>query len=126
MIKITNETKKIIFVFEKKGILKTYPIFASTCINSTEIPKELNDFNNIDIKSINIFEPIIYNNKQKNSNLENRKIIGKFFYHLSLQDPNLTSKLNLNQLLTKRTYNGQRYSKINVKSHNNSDCFIFF
>lgn len=117
-VKVTNETQKIIIIFEKKNFIQNYNTIASTFIDSEDIPRKLNDLSNVDFKSVNIFEPFSYGKIGKYSMSANRKILGKLTIQLSLQDPYLTSKLSLNRLINKTTHNGQKYSKIDDKRNN--------
>ena len=57
-INVTNQTKKIIFVFRKKSFINNDPIIASTIVQIKDLPQSDTDTNNTEVKTIDIYEPI--------------------------------------------------------------------
>ncbi|KAK8840708.1 hypothetical protein M9Y10_030484 [Tritrichomonas musculus] len=58
-LNVTNQTKRLLFIFEKRNLFQNDPIIASAVINSSKMPNSPLDSNNIEIKTFDIFEPII-------------------------------------------------------------------
>ena len=73
---ITNETKKIMFVFRKKSFINNDPIIASSMIDSKNLPLPCNK-NNTEIKTIYLYEPLRNGNK-------NRRILGEMQVQFTL------------------------------------------
>ncbi|KAK8890298.1 hypothetical protein M9Y10_035071 [Tritrichomonas musculus] len=113
-VNVSSETKTLLFLFEKKNIFQNDPIIASTDVNAKEIPFTPNDPNNNDIKSINIYEPVIYQDDNTQSPYENRKIIGKLIFKFTLTNPDLPTKSTINQIFVGKVHKGQSYSKANT------------
>lgn len=76
---ITNETKKIMFVFRKKSFINNDPIIASSMIDSKNLPLPCNK-NNTEIKTIYLYEPLRNGNK-------NRRILGEMQVQFTLTEP---------------------------------------
>lgn len=74
-VNISEATEKILFVFRKKGIFED-PIIASTTISSKSLPK-LNQIENLEMKTLKIYEPV------KNGN-KNRQVYGEMQVNFSL------------------------------------------
>lgn len=92
-INITPSTRKIVFVFRKKGFFDD-PIIGSTILYSKDFPK-YNDIAEIggtqEIHTISIYEPLCISQKDNHSDivptLMERRIIGQMQFELSLTDP---------------------------------------
>lgn len=119
-VNITNETKKIIFVFRRKDSQLKNPIIASTIINSKHFPKMAqNIYQNFsgtksnEIHKFKIFEPIQKNQAEKVQKVSNRRMLGEMKVELSLTSPYPTviqSKENNNQ-----SKNLKQVKKLNKK-----------
>lgn len=84
---ISKLTKKIIIVFRKKNNFnKKDLIIASTIIRSSQFPNKINDKYNSEMRSIPVYEPFPKNFANKQSILENRKILGKLEVQLALSE----------------------------------------
>lgn len=119
---ITDETKKLLFIFEKKSIFQNDQIIASKVINSNKLPKSPIDSNNMEVKTFKIYEP--FANQCDLSN-QNRKIIGKMSIQFFLSEPFVT-KTNKNSYNICKIHNGEGYSSVNPSGFNeNQSCSIF-
>ena len=124
---ITDETKKIIFVFRKKSFFQNDPIIASTIINSNEFPKSPNDQTNTELRTVNIYESI---QKIKNFGYkypyDSRRVFGQMQIQLSLTEAFPSeSYINNGRNSKVKTHQSQKYGSIssNVSSSktNNSN-----
>lgn len=110
-INITNETRKILFVFRKKSFMKNDPIIASTIVLANEFPAPDNS-NNREVKTVKIFEPL-----QRIKNIydeQNRKVLGSMDIRFEIAQPEYSFGNNVN---IEKIHNGQGYSKVKVISH---------
>lgn len=112
-VNITEETKKIIFVFRKKSFFHNDPIIASTIIHSDAFPKE-NDSNNLEVKTVNILEPVV-------SGKKDRQTLGQMNIQFSVTTTSQTfptfpqyNKCNFN---IEKIHHGEGYSKVNINSN---------
>lgn len=118
-VNITDQTKKIIFVFRRKSFLQNDPIIASTIVHSNEFPKSKNK--TTEIKRINLFEPLVNMPGSLNSN-ENRKIFGQMQIQMTLEETfyDNAHKRSYNYNISK-IHKGEGYSKINSLGNNEND-----
>lgn len=81
-VNIDDETDKILIVFRKKGFTES-PLIASTVLQADEFPRDFED-NDIEMKSINVFEPLQYMKKPKEASSVERQIVGHLNISFSL------------------------------------------
>lgn len=112
-INISNQTKKILFVFRKKNFIKNDPIIASTIVHADELPSPDNKRNS-DVKTIKIYEPI--GGQHKNFvDVHNRRVFGQMEIKFTITDPEFSFR---NMESIERIHKGYGYSKVKVGSNN--------
>lgn len=114
---INDETKKLLFIFEKKNIFKNDPIIGSKVISSNKIPNSPIDSKNMEVKNFYIYEP---------TSNKNRQIIGKMSIQFFLSEP-FVPKINKNSRNICKIHNGEGYSKVNPSElfeYDNSCIFL--
>ena len=109
-VNISDQTKKILFVIRKKNFIKNDPIIASTFINACELPSPDNNKNSF-IQSIKLYEPI--QQKNKNVDIFNRKVLGQMEMKFTITKPEFQFKNSSN---VEKIYKGQGYSKVKTQS----------
>lgn len=75
-VNISNQTKRIIFVFRKKSLFGSNHIVASTVLPINDLPQSENDKKNTEMKNIKIYEPFQHMNNNVYA-IQNRKIFGE-------------------------------------------------
>lgn len=113
-VNITDQTKKVIFVFRKKSFIQNDPIIASTIIHDDQFPKILNDTSDTEMKTIDIYESL---QKMKNHGIkspnESRKVLGQMKVQLTLTEAYQT------ETITNR--NVKAKSQDNMYNNNNNE-----
>lgn len=109
-INITNQTKAILFLFEKKAFFSNDPIIASNVIEKKDLLKIGDDKQNTEIKTYNILEPI--QNISENSPNTNRRIFGKMIFKVYLTDPIIVKSNKINKYNIKKLHKGNGYSQV--------------
>lgn len=74
---ISELTKKIILVFQKKYNSKKDNIIGSTIIRSDQFSSKMDEKNNTEMRNILIYEPYPKSSNKNNSALQDRKVLGK-------------------------------------------------
>lgn len=130
-INITKNTKRIVFVFRRKKILKNNPIIASTIIQSAEFPKSTNDLSCKEIKTFSIFEPLSKIKKENPQSMNsffsqrnpngNRKIVGQMNVQFKLTNP--FPDQNINDKNKKNSKKSKGYEKMN---NENKESNIYY
>lgn len=112
-INITDQTRKILFVFRKKNIFQNDPIIASTIINASEFPYP-DDSKNTEVKTIKIYEPI----QKMSYDRQNRQVVGQMEIKFTITDPEYAFGDNVK---IQKIHNGQGYSKVKVITRNENE-----
>lgn len=118
-INFSEITEEIVFVFRKNNLFSNDHIIASTYIKSDEFPKLFKNVNNLDIKEMNIYEPIQHL-KIKPKCTEERKIIGKMLAQFYLSE----SFQRQNKPIFKADQ--QRYPKVDSLLNNGNNENLLF
>ncbi|KAK8890990.1 hypothetical protein M9Y10_028192 [Tritrichomonas musculus] len=122
-VNFSEITEKIVIVFRRKSMLSNDHIIASTVINSDEFPQLFKDAESIEMRRINIYEPVQHmskENKKVAKNLYDRKIVGKMEIQLSLCERFERQNNNLNNQLYSKN-NNKQFPKMNSLLNNNKD-----
>lgn len=116
-VNITDQTKKIIFVFRKKSFIQSDPIIASTVIHANEFPKSLNDQANTEIKTINIYESMAQiNNFGYKYPYDSRRVFGQMQVQLVLTEAFPTKAFTSGG--RGKVQNGSKYGNVNSNKYN--------
>lgn len=115
-LNITNKTKMILFVIRKKSFILNDPVISCTTIHSSNFPKIPSNFDktsdtiSTDIKTFNLYEPIIREhnenedeNKQSSIEIKNnqvRKVKGQMQVQFTFSSPYAESELDTNDKKT--------------------------
>ena len=105
-------TEKIVIVFRKKSMLSNDPIIASTVINSYEFPQMFKELNDLEMKKIDIYEPI--QTASKNNNYKktgNRKVVGRMEIQLKLLE-HFVCQNNYANTKVNQKYVGKDFAKM--------------
>ena len=111
-LNISNNTKYLIFIFEKNSLIKTNPIVASKVINANDFPHSPYDSNNFEIKKLDIFVP--NNNSITTDNIVAGQMIIQYF--LSEQ---LSINIKKNVIGKNKIHKKEDYSYLTEKYQNN-------
>lgn len=123
-VNFSEITEKIVIVFRRKSMLSNDHIIASTVINSDEFPQLFKDAESIEMRRINIYEPVQHMSKDNNKvvkNLTDRKIVGKMEIQLSLCERFERQNNNLNNQFYSKNNNNKQFPKMNSLLNNNKD-----
>lgn len=119
-INISNNTKAILFLFEKKSIFKKNIIIGSNVIEKNNYPNTQEDKKNMEEKTFEIYEPV--QNISKDASINDRRVFGKMIVQFSLTEPIIvkTIKLNYNKM---RSHKPNGYYKFNENKQNSYNLF---
>lgn len=121
-VNISDQTKKILFIFRRKSLLQADPIIASTIIRREQFPSMKSSKES---KTITLFEKI---SKKKKENVEdeidsnlnkNKKSVGQMNVQLELADPFPEQELNTRSAKRKgrNSFKGG-YANLNLNDEN--------
>ncbi|KAK8840396.1 hypothetical protein M9Y10_030957 [Tritrichomonas musculus] len=121
-VNISDQTKKILFIFRRKSILQADPIIASTIIRREQFPSMKSSKES---KTITLFEKI---SKKKKENVEDeidsnlnksKKSVGQMNVQLELADPFPEQELNTRSAKRKgrNSFKGG-YANLNLNDEN--------
>lgn len=131
-INITDQTKKIIFVFRRKNFIQGDPIIASAIVHSDQFPKLRGDATNTEVKRVEIFEPLSNIPGNFNPN-EKRKLFGQMQIQFSLENPFENTNIFTKTIIYNagKNHNGEGYSKVgstnadeNANQNENNSLFV--
>lgn len=122
-VNVSNQTKRIIFVFRKKSLFSNH-IIASTIIPFNELPQSENDEKNTELKTIKIYEPFQHLNDNPYA-IQNRRVFGEMKIEFKPTEafPVSSIKDNYNNYSKKIS---NRYSTYKVTSINNDKSYMSY
>lgn len=115
---ISEQTKGVLFLFEKKGAFQLDMTLATTVISPNEFPKSIDDITNTEVKTFNVYEPL--QDSRDDIPNQNRQIYGKIIVQFTTK--NLThSKTNKIEINHGKFHRGKTYSKMHYHFYNNEN-----
>lgn len=123
-LNITEQTKKLLFILEKKNFFQNDPIIASKVITTKNIPNSPIDSKNMEVKMFNLYAPVA-SNKSESFKEQNRKIIGKMKIQFFLSTQ-FEPKIGKNPYNICKIHKGEGYSKVNGANNNENQSNSIF